>query len=657
MRKIININFQGRVIPIEESAYDILKQYVESLRLFFAGEEGHDEIINDIEGRIAELFNEFLKKGIPCITNDEVSSVINSIGRPEDLENEERSFKETASAGEDPGKEKLGPEAFKEERSYRLGRDGNDKILGGVCAGIANYFKIDPAIMRLLFAVITLGGFGSGFLLYILLWIVLPVNSEERPAISKRLYRNPDDKIIAGVASGTAAYFNVAVWIPRLIFAFPLVMAVLSAMWHNLWDGFSIPTSFIFSSFGGMFFLVYAILWIVVPQAHSASEKLEMRGEKVDLNSIKNTIQEDLESFKHKAAAWGGEVKQTLEAKGKQFGRDVKGAGATVGARLGQVLGILFKAFFLCIAGILAFVVIVLLFAAVAGGISVAPFTGFFLDGFWQNFLTWTTIILFFGIPVIGLLIWLIRRVTGMRSRNNYLTFILSGLWVLGLIGAIFLVVSLAKSYQYKTGIEEAVSITQPANKKFLIRTSTDGMSGLKEKHWERLNWNWSWNGEEWPLSGANNDSLILKNIQVRIVKSPDSIFHVHQVKLSMGSSRIAARVHAGEILFRIMQQEDSILVLPAGLIITTREKFHAQQVLVVIEVPVGKKIELDESVNTYNGYKITVNGNRKKRGGWSVDWDDNWYDYFQWEENVEYIMTSNEGLMPVHAGLMKKEL
>ena len=58
MKKVININFQGRVIPIEESAYDILKQYVESLRRFFANEEGRDEIINDIEGRIAELFGE-----------------------------------------------------------------------------------------------------------------------------------------------------------------------------------------------------------------------------------------------------------------------------------------------------------------------------------------------------------------------------------------------------------------------------------------------------------------------------------------------------------------------------------------------------------------------------------------------------------------------
>ena len=89
MKKVININFQGRVIPIEESAYDMLKQYVESLRKFFANEEGRDEIINDIEGRIAELFGESLKKGSTCITEDDVNKIIESMGRPEDFEGDE----------------------------------------------------------------------------------------------------------------------------------------------------------------------------------------------------------------------------------------------------------------------------------------------------------------------------------------------------------------------------------------------------------------------------------------------------------------------------------------------------------------------------------------------------------------------------------------
>src|ERR1700761_6165115 len=97
MKKIININFHGRVIPIEETAYEILKQYVATLRTYFANEEGRDEIINDIENRFAELFSETLKKGATCITDADVDAIITSMGRPEDFEAEERAGASTGS--------------------------------------------------------------------------------------------------------------------------------------------------------------------------------------------------------------------------------------------------------------------------------------------------------------------------------------------------------------------------------------------------------------------------------------------------------------------------------------------------------------------------------------------------------------------------------
>src|SRR6476620_11262268 len=98
MKKVININFQGRVIPIEETAHDILKQYIESLRRYFANEEGRDEIISDIESRIAELFSEQLKKGSTCITDENVQSIIASMGRPEDFEAQEAETSSTTSS-------------------------------------------------------------------------------------------------------------------------------------------------------------------------------------------------------------------------------------------------------------------------------------------------------------------------------------------------------------------------------------------------------------------------------------------------------------------------------------------------------------------------------------------------------------------------------
>jgi len=81
MKQVININFQGRVVPIEVTAFDLLKQYTDSLNRHFAHEEGKDEIINDIESRIGELFQERLKKGATCITDDDVNAIIKSMGK------------------------------------------------------------------------------------------------------------------------------------------------------------------------------------------------------------------------------------------------------------------------------------------------------------------------------------------------------------------------------------------------------------------------------------------------------------------------------------------------------------------------------------------------------------------------------------------------
>src|SRR5918993_729461 len=201
MKKIININLSGRVIPIEDAAYDSLQRYIESLRRYFAKEEGRDEIINDIESRIAELMNDKIKTGAACVTEYDINEIIRSMGSVEDFEAAEG---DTATASTSANNTSAGDNNYQQQGSRprfsgRLYRDADDKIIGGVCAGIANYVNIDPAIIRIVFAIITFGGFGFGFLLYILLWIVLPARSLNT-YVGKRFFRNPDDRILGGVA-------------------------------------------------------------------------------------------------------------------------------------------------------------------------------------------------------------------------------------------------------------------------------------------------------------------------------------------------------------------------------------------------------------------------------------------------------------------------
>lgn len=223
MKKIININLSGRVIPIEDSAYEKLQGYIESLRRYFAHEEGRDEIINDIESRIAELMNEKVRKGTDAIKDADVNEIITSMGRVEDFEEADKETEGTVNAQQNSQQEYT--YETKKTRG-RLYRDTNDKFIGGVCSGIAAYMNVDPAIVRILFAIISFGGFGFGFLAYIVLWIVLPPKDLEG-FIGKRLYRNPEDRIIGGVAGGLAAYFGRSTSTIRLIFAAPLLLSFL----------------------------------------------------------------------------------------------------------------------------------------------------------------------------------------------------------------------------------------------------------------------------------------------------------------------------------------------------------------------------------------------------------------------------------------------
>jgi len=648
MKKVININFQGRVIPIEESAYEILKQYIESLRQFFANEEGKEEIINDIEGRIGELFGEVLKKGNPCITDADVEVIMNSIGRPEDFEAEDAG---TTHAEPSSGKQSSSRSQQPAGSRGRLYRDQNDKLLGGVCSGLANYFRVDPSIVRILFAVITFGGFGTGFLIYILLWIILPSKSLETQ-LRKRLYRNPDDKVVAGVASGIAAYFNMSVWILRMIFALPLVLGIISSIFQNVFFHFDPFPSIIFGSFGGSLFIIYVVLWAVIPQAQSATEKLEMRGEKVDLNTIKNTIQEDLGNLRSRAEKWGTEVKENFQEKGRTLATEVGPAAKRTGSRLGNAIGIIFKGFFLLIAGSIAFgllmamiVLVMVMIGVMAGGVSAFPLKGFIIAGAWQNFLAWSTLLLFLGVPVVAFITWIIRRLIRTKSRNPYIGYTFGSLWVIGLVSAILLVASISSEYKTRAGIEEKMSLVQPSNGKLYIKASPRSNVRYFDGDWYGIHWD----GDGSPFYALTEDSLILRTVQLRIQKSEDSAFHINEIKFSRGANPEIAKEGAEKIDFPVTQS-DSIVNLPRGFNISRSEKFRNQQVLVVIDVPVGKKIEIDRVIGEYSGFNLDLGD-----GYNDWDWNDDWRNNYDWRSNVEYIMTV-DGLKPTHPEQFKDE-
>ncbi len=205
MKTSININLFGTLFAIDEDAHQLLQQYLDNMKSYFSKQEGGDEISDDIEHRVAELFWELKQKGNESISIEQVRSIIQEIGNPEEMGGEKKTETEdaeeknngnnTGTQGETNGGQTFGQQAettareagakakswFSQRRYYR---DPQDKMVGGVLSGAAHYFGGgDPLIWRLGFVLVTI--FSSvipTIIPYILLWLCAPEakTAEER---------------------------------------------------------------------------------------------------------------------------------------------------------------------------------------------------------------------------------------------------------------------------------------------------------------------------------------------------------------------------------------------------------------------------------------------------------------------------------------------
>lgn len=238
MKKTINISLGGYSFQIEEDAYSVLDKYLSDIKAHFSEISDTEEIVSDIEARMAEQFREKLT-GSKIIRLPLVEELIAIMGSPAQLSGEEtKNEKKQASSG-----------------SHAFG---------------------------------------------------------------KRLYRNQDDVLIAGVSSGLAAYIgNIdPIWV-RLVF----VLLTLSG-------GFGIP--------------LYILLWIIMPEAKTETEKMQMRGQAINLKNVENVIKERVDEFKKKDQS---KIKNLFAAPFAALGifiRAVATAFKHTVPFLGRLLGIIF---------------------------------------------------------------------------------------------------------------------------------------------------------------------------------------------------------------------------------------------------------------------------------------------------------------------------
>ncbi len=171
MKKTLSINLNGRVFNIDEDAYKLLEAYLNNLKLYFKKESDCEEIIRDFEARIEELFSERVRLGYEVISVEQVESMIERMGRPED-------FGEREDGAEHSGEKGISSSAAgdekKEKSSKKFYRNMDDKIVGGVCSGIAAYFNWDALIVRIVCFILIFLTQGFFILLYLLLWFLMP---------------------------------------------------------------------------------------------------------------------------------------------------------------------------------------------------------------------------------------------------------------------------------------------------------------------------------------------------------------------------------------------------------------------------------------------------------------------------------------------------
>ena len=210
MKKNITINLCGRLFNIDEDAYSLLQNYLETLRSFFSHQVDGGDIVNDIEERVAELLSELNGQGVEAINIDHVKDIINRIGRPEQFTDEESGAERADSAafaGNEQHYENKGINGLKSFfKGKKLYRNPKDKMIAGVVSGLSSYFECDVTLLRILATVLILVTQGIGLVVYIILAVIMP--EAETPEQQLKMQGRPvnmsnlTDEVVQNVENG-----------------------------------------------------------------------------------------------------------------------------------------------------------------------------------------------------------------------------------------------------------------------------------------------------------------------------------------------------------------------------------------------------------------------------------------------------------------------
>jgi phage shock protein PspC (stress-responsive transcriptional regulator) len=497
MNKTVTINISGIIFHIEEDAFEKLSKYLNTIKGYFTNTDGGNEIMSDIEARIAEMLQTKVNATKQVVLMTDVDAVISAMGKPEEFADES-----TSSSSQQTNQQ--------QQNTYT-------------------------------------------------------------ESARKRFFRNPDDKAVGGVCSGIAEYFNVdVVWI-RII-------------------------TFLLIFFGGMSILVYIVLWIIIPEAVTTADKLAMRGEPININNIKKTVQDEAEELKNRAGKYGREFRDSY---GSRVSDNISAAFGGILKIFGRLFGL-----FMIIFGtmlLIAFMSTLLGISILGANNTASQFMSLIFNNSWIYGLGIFTFILTAGIPVFFLIYIGIKLLFNIRYTNRWLNITAGGLWSLGIILSFYLASVSFSQFSDTSKVKETINLNSVGDTLNVRLSNTgtvlkmysfDDMDDLETKVEERRDG--VFNG--FLIAEKGGSKSLISYADVKVIPSPNDSIDVIVYKIARGKDKRMALDLARNIQYSYSQSGntlnlDEILVTKGG------DKFRGQEVEVIIRLPKGKVIYFDKNL------------------------------------------------------------
>lgn len=486
MNKIFDINLGGIPFQIDDNAYEVLTAYLTTLKNHFAHTIGYEEILNDIENRLAEMFSEKIKNGSRIISIADVEEATTSMGKPEQID-------ENVNTKQEQTQQKT-KETHQQTNEY---------------------------------------------------WY------------RRRLYRNADDKILGGVCSGLGATLGIdKVWI-RLAFACSILLLGTGA-------------------------LLYIILWIIIPEAKSATEKLEMQGEPINIHSIGKQIEEDAKAFSEHMKKWGEEVKSTFKDYTKKKSNYLqkqkpkhKNIFYALLKKLVRFIAIIYKLIFLLI--LLALILIVL---RGLGWKVICDYPYEFSKIFstsTQSNIILISLLVTLSISMAMGIIGLLKYIFHFKSSHAALKYLRGSITSIAFISLVVIAIIIVNDFSHQGKVYTEIPITTVEKDKLYIELLHTVKGGETE-----------------------GDIFITdRTIKLSIESSTDSAFHLEKYAYARSNRRSAAEALARKTIVPIVQH-DSVIEIGNYYDWLPGNKWRNQFVELVLKIPKNKIAYIHQDILNY---------------------------------------------------------